>query len=86
MSSNRAGVRGRALLEMVELFTSHIRKISTLPLYRICLVYSSGKEKKMMDVDVRADGRTLNQLRPLTCSRNVLNRAHGSARWSQGKP
>ncbi|PIA29250.1 hypothetical protein AQUCO_06100041v1 [Aquilegia coerulea] len=32
----------------------------------------------------RVDGRTLNQLRPLTCSRNVLNRAHGSARWSQG--
>ncbi|KAF5179126.1 exosome complex exonuclease RRP46-like protein [Thalictrum thalictroides] len=33
---------------------------------------------------VRGDGRTPNQLRPLTCSRNVLNRAHGSARWSQG--
>ncbi|CAM8898010.1 unnamed protein product [Rhodiola kirilowii] len=32
----------------------------------------------------RADGRTANQLRPLACSRNVLNRAHGSASWSQG--
>ncbi|KAF6143852.1 hypothetical protein GIB67_009833 [Kingdonia uniflora] len=36
-----------------------------------------------MDVD-RADNRTPNQLRPLACSRNVLNRAHGSAKWSQG--
>ncbi|XP_010933463.1 exosome complex exonuclease RRP46 homolog [Elaeis guineensis] len=33
---------------------------------------------------VRADGRTPNQLRPLACSRNLLHRAHGSARWSQG--
>uniref|UniRef100_A0A7C8YS78 Exosome complex exonuclease RRP46 homolog n=1 Tax=Opuntia streptacantha TaxID=393608 RepID=A0A7C8YS78_OPUST len=32
----------------------------------------------------RADGRTPNQLRPLACSRSVLNRAHGSASWSQG--
>lgn len=32
----------------------------------------------------RKDGRTANQLRPLTCTRNVLNRAHGSASWSQG--
>ncbi|PHU25000.1 Exosome complex exonuclease RRP46 -like protein [Capsicum chinense] len=37
-----------------------------------------------MEVD-RKDGRTANQLRPLTCSRNVLNRAHGSASWSQGE-
>ena len=37
-----------------------------------------------MEVD-RIDGRKANQLRPLTCSRNVLNRAHGSASWSQGK-
>ncbi|KAK1289028.1 hypothetical protein QJS10_CPB18g01062 [Acorus calamus] len=36
-----------------------------------------------MEVD-RIDGRTPNQLRPLACSRNVLHRAHGSARWSQG--
>ncbi|MCL7041994.1 hypothetical protein MKW94_008507 [Papaver nudicaule] len=36
-----------------------------------------------MEVD-RADGRTPYQLRPLACSRNLLNRAHGSARWSQG--
>ncbi|OVA08571.1 Exoribonuclease [Macleaya cordata] len=36
-----------------------------------------------MEVD-RVDGRTPNQLRPLACSRNLLNRAHGSARWSQG--
>ncbi|XP_010244440.1 PREDICTED: exosome complex exonuclease RRP46 homolog [Nelumbo nucifera] len=36
-----------------------------------------------MEVD-RVDGRTRNQLRPLACSRNLLNRAHGSARWSQG--
>ncbi|KAJ4778501.1 Exosome complex component RRP41 [Rhynchospora pubera] len=32
----------------------------------------------------RTDGRNANQLRPLGCSRNILNRAHGSARWSQG--
>ncbi|KAL1834630.1 hypothetical protein ACET3Z_004281 [Daucus carota] len=37
-----------------------------------------------MEID-RADGRTANQLRPLACSRNVLNRAHGSASWSQGE-
>lgn len=36
-----------------------------------------------MDVD-RLDGRTPNQLRPLACSCNLLHRAHGSARWSQG--
>ncbi|XP_015573093.1 exosome complex exonuclease RRP46 homolog [Ricinus communis] len=36
-----------------------------------------------MDID-RDDGRTPNQLRPLACSRNVLNRAHGSASWCQG--
>ncbi|ONK72180.1 uncharacterized protein A4U43_C04F16610 [Asparagus officinalis] len=36
-----------------------------------------------MEVD-RLDGRNPNQLRPLACSRNVLHRAHGSARWSQG--
>lgn len=36
-----------------------------------------------MEVD-RLDGRTPNQLRPLACSRNLLHRAHGSARWSQG--
>lgn len=33
----------------------------------------------------RVDGRTANQLRPLACSRNILNRAHGSASWSQGE-
>ncbi|KAL6985433.1 exosome non-catalytic core subunit rrp46 [Sarracenia purpurea var. burkii] len=37
-----------------------------------------------MEID-RVDGRTPNQLRPLSCSRNVLNRAHGSASWSQGE-
>ncbi|XP_058074244.1 exosome complex exonuclease RRP46 homolog [Magnolia sinica] len=37
----------------------------------------------MMEVD-RIDGRSPNQLRPLACSRNLLHRAHGSARWSQG--
>lgn len=36
-----------------------------------------------MEID-RADGRTPNQLRPLSCSRGVINRAHGSASWSQG--
>ncbi|KAH7524179.1 hypothetical protein FEM48_Zijuj06G0091700 [Ziziphus jujuba var. spinosa] len=36
-----------------------------------------------MEVD-RIDERTPNQLRPLSCSRNILNRAHGSASWSQG--
>ncbi|KAI5669219.1 hypothetical protein M9H77_19072 [Catharanthus roseus] len=37
-----------------------------------------------MEID-RADGRTANQLRPLACSRGILNRAHGSASWSQGE-
>ncbi|XP_068340561.1 exosome complex exonuclease RRP46 homolog [Pyrus communis] len=36
-----------------------------------------------MEID-RVDGRTPNQLRPLACSRGVLNRAHGSASWTQG--
>ncbi|XP_056696016.1 exosome complex exonuclease RRP46 homolog isoform X1 [Spinacia oleracea] len=36
-----------------------------------------------MEVD-REDGRTATMLRPLACSRSVLNRAHGSASWSQG--
>ncbi|KAL6216478.1 hypothetical protein ACLB2K_009701 [Fragaria x ananassa] len=36
-----------------------------------------------MEID-RLDGRTPNQLRPLACTRNVLNRAHGSASWCQG--
>ncbi|XP_009364244.2 exosome complex exonuclease RRP46 homolog [Pyrus x bretschneideri] len=36
-----------------------------------------------MEID-RVDGRTPNQLRPLACSRSVLNRAHGSASWTQG--
>lgn len=42
-----------------------------------------------MEVEVvaeveRADGRSPNQLRPLACTRALLHRAHGSARWSQG--
>ncbi|XAR70856.1 hypothetical protein NMG60_11027889 [Bertholletia excelsa] len=37
-----------------------------------------------MDID-RAGDRTANHLRPLACSRNILNRAHGSASWSQGE-
>ncbi|KAI4355049.1 hypothetical protein L6164_003863 [Bauhinia variegata] len=37
-----------------------------------------------MEID-RTDGRTPNQLRPLACSRSILNRAHGSASWSQGE-
>ncbi|EXB39324.1 Exosome complex exonuclease RRP46-like protein [Morus notabilis] len=41
------------------------------------------ERKIAMEID-RIDGRTPNQLRPLACSRNVLNRAHGSASWSQG--
>ncbi|KAL4603433.1 hypothetical protein ACB098_10G104800 [Castanea mollissima] len=36
-----------------------------------------------MEID-RLDGRKANQLRPLACSRNILNRAHGSASWTQG--
>ncbi|KAG6772680.1 hypothetical protein NC652_017745 [Populus alba x Populus x berolinensis] len=36
-----------------------------------------------METD-RDDGRSPSQLRPLSCSRNVLHRAHGSASWSQG--
>ncbi|MCO5591046.1 hypothetical protein L7F22_045022 [Adiantum nelumboides] len=31
----------------------------------------------------RPDGRNPNQLRPLVCSRGLLHRADGSARWSQ---
>ncbi|KAM7493313.1 hypothetical protein LguiB_027922 [Lonicera macranthoides] len=37
-----------------------------------------------MEID-RADGRSPNQLRLLACSRSTLNRAHGSASWSQGE-
>ncbi|KAL2940122.1 Exosome complex exonuclease RRP46-like protein [Bienertia sinuspersici] len=36
-----------------------------------------------MEID-RADGRSSTMLRPVACSRNVLNRAHGSASWSHG--
>lgn len=36
-----------------------------------------------METD-RDDGRSPSQLRPLSCARNVLHRAHGSASWSQG--
>eukprot|EP00897_Mesotaenium_endlicherianum_P002638 jgi/Mesen1/2401/ME000157S01541 len=32
----------------------------------------------------RADGRAGSQLRPLVCTRGLLNRADGSARWAQG--
>ncbi|KAI5586387.1 hypothetical protein BDE02_06G208900 [Populus trichocarpa] len=35
-----------------------------------------------MEID-RDDGRSPSQLRPLSCSHNVLHRAHGSASWSQ---
>ncbi|KAF3335483.1 exosome complex exonuclease RRP46 [Carex littledalei] len=38
----------------------------------------------MGKMEDRIDGRNANQLRPLACSRNLLHRAHGSARWSQG--
>ncbi|XP_059657987.1 exosome complex exonuclease RRP46 homolog [Cornus florida] len=37
-----------------------------------------------MEID-RVDGRKPNQLRPLACSRSILNRAHGSASWCQGE-
>ena len=37
----------------------------------------------LMEID-RTDGRSPNQLRPLACSRSVLNRAYGSASWTQG--
>ncbi|XP_028796428.1 exosome complex exonuclease RRP46 homolog [Neltuma alba] len=37
-----------------------------------------------MEVD-RPDGRSPSQLRPLACSRGILNRAHGSASWTQGE-
>ncbi|CAK7353218.1 unnamed protein product [Dovyalis caffra] len=37
-----------------------------------------------MEID-RDHGRSPSQLRPLSCSRNVLHRAHGSASWSQGE-
>lgn len=32
----------------------------------------------------RAGGRKANQLRAYSCTRNPLERAHGSARWAQG--
>lgn len=32
----------------------------------------------------RAEGRKANQLRKYSCTRNPLDRAHGSARWEQG--
>ncbi|CAI0411875.1 unnamed protein product [Linum tenue] len=38
----------------------------------------------MMETD-RKDGRTPNQPRMLSCSRNILHRAHGSASWSRGE-
>lgn len=41
------------------------------------------RKDNKMEVD-REDGRTATMLRPLACSRSVLNRAHGSASWSQG--
>lgn len=56
------------------------------PISAILLLWSilqRKKERKTMEID-RLDGRTPNQLRPLACSRNVLNRAHGSASWCQG--
>ncbi|KAG8375585.1 hypothetical protein BUALT_Bualt10G0115800 [Buddleja alternifolia] len=37
-----------------------------------------------MDIE-RVGGRGANQLRPIDCSRNVLNRAHGSATCSHGE-
>ncbi|KAL6638651.1 hypothetical protein ACP70R_023762 [Stipagrostis hirtigluma subsp. patula] len=37
-----------------------------------------------MEGGSRADGRNPNQLRPFSCTRNPLHRAHGSARWAQG--
>ncbi|XP_062213926.1 exosome complex exonuclease RRP46 homolog [Phragmites australis] len=37
-----------------------------------------------MEGTSRADGRNPNQLRPFSCTRNPLHRAHGSARWAQG--
>ncbi|CAI9093530.1 OLC1v1029042C1 [Oldenlandia corymbosa var. corymbosa] len=33
----------------------------------------------------RGDGRNANQLRPLACTRGILNRSHGSASWIQGE-
>ncbi|KAL2635037.1 hypothetical protein R1flu_006516 [Riccia fluitans] len=36
-----------------------------------------------MSEQARVDGRTANQLRPTLCSRSLLERAHGSARWQQ---
>ncbi|KAK3235725.1 hypothetical protein CYMTET_54092 [Cymbomonas tetramitiformis] len=36
-------------------------------------------------MESREDGREDNQMRQLACERNLLNRADGSARWSQGQ-
>lgn len=37
-----------------------------------------------LDPNARSDGRIANQVRPMQCTRSLLDRAHGSARWSQG--
>lgn len=42
------------------------------------------KKAGSQSVEVRSDGRNPNQLRPLLCTRGLLERAHGSARWAQG--
>ncbi|CAM6115311.1 unnamed protein product [Calypogeia fissa] len=41
------------------------------------------KASSNQSVEVRGDGRNPNQLRPLLCTRRLLERAHGSARWAQ---
>ena len=63
-------------------FCQHlVEKGETQILFQKLELISSEIEK--MGVD-REDGRTPTMLKPLSCSRNVLNRAHGSASWSQG--
>uniref|UniRef100_A0A0E0KLP5 Exosome complex exonuclease RRP46 homolog n=1 Tax=Oryza punctata TaxID=4537 RepID=A0A0E0KLP5_ORYPU len=44
----------------------------------------AGSDRRRRMEDSRADGRNPNQLRPFSCTRNPLDRAHGSARWAQG--
>nr|CAD1845034.1 unnamed protein product [Ananas comosus var. bracteatus] len=65
---------------------SRVSNLSPLALLWIlppyCLL-SNWAGMRAMGMD-RLDGRNANQMRPLTCSRNLLHRAHGSARWSQG--
>lgn len=44
-----------------------------------------GMRSKILDDSVRIDGRSLNEIRPITCETGVLPRAHGSALFTRGE-